>query len=374
MNSKPFFINKPANAVQDDLTDRILKNSNSREFHASLPGYEPTPLVELKDLAAKLGIGKLWLKDESARFGLNAFKGLGASYAIYKLLEENPDIETFCTATDGNHGRSVAWSAKLFGKKAMIYVPKDTTRHRIEAIESEGAIVEKLDVQYDATCSYAAQMSRKNGWQLVQDTAWEGYEEIPALIKAGYLTHFEELESSLHSLPEAKADVVFLQAGVGSWPAAAAWYYQNRYGKDHPKLVIVEPKAASGILESFRQGTRSNPTGNQETMMAGLNCGIPSFTAWEILKGTVDAAMEIDDEAAGKAIKTLYFPAGNDQRVVSGESGVGGFAGFLALMTDPLYRDLKTALGINESTNILVYSTEGATDPDNFERIISGNQ
>lgn len=368
---KPYVINHPGNRIRQSRTTEILMNSNALEFHSSLEGYAPTPLHDLPGMAKELGIAKLWLKDESARFHLNAFKGLGASYAIYRLLQENPKIDTFCTATDGNHGRSVAWSARLFGKKARIFVPKDTTRSRIEAIEAEGAIVEKLETHYDATCNHAAEVSQKYGWQLVQDTAWEGYEEIPALIKAGYLTHFKELEEGLHTLPKAKPDVVFLQAGVGSWPAAAAWYYYDRYGKDRPKLVLVEPVQSSGLLESMRQGKRAMPTGNLTTMMAGLNCGIPSLTAWEILKETIDVAIAIEDEVAAQAIKALYFPFGNDPKIISGESGVGGLAGLFALMQDEAFSEARKALDLGRNSSVLVYSTEGATDPDNFQKIVT---
>lgn len=366
----PFYLNKPKNKLPENQTTLTLSESNARQFHSSLSSYEPTPLIELEGLARELGIGNIYLKDESFRFGLNAFKGLGASYAIYKLLERDPNILTFCTATDGNHGRAVAWSAKLFGKKARIFVPKETTRARIKAIEEEGAIVEQINENYDLTCAHAAEKSKKEGWQLVQDTAWKGYEEIPALIKAGYLTHFQELETSVHRLPKAGVDVVFLQAGVGSWPAAAAWYYQNRYGNDRPKIVLVEPRESSGLLQSLKKGKRIKPQGRMDSIMAGLNCGIPSLTAWEILKNTVDAAIETEDSFAEKAINKLYFPKEKDPQVIAGESGVGGLAGLLAVMTDPRFGDLKQALGLTKESRVLIYNTEGATDPENFQNII----
>ncbi len=367
----PYFINSPQASLPQNLTTQILGESTAATFHASLPGYAPTPLLELDGQARHLGVGKLYLKDEAHRFGLNAFKGLGASYAIHKLLEKDPDIPVFCTATDGNHGRAVAWSARLAGKEAHVFVPKETTAARIEAIRNEGAAVEQLNMNYDDTCTYAAKMSKKNGWQLVQDTASEGYEEIPALIKAGYITHFKELEESLHPASGPKVDVVFLQAGVGSWPAAAAWYYRNRYGKNAPKLVLVEPRESSGILESFRQGKRCQPTGKLNSIMAGLNCGIPSLTAWEILKASVDAAMEIPDSYAEEGMRKLYNSEADDPRVISGESGVGGYAGLLALLTDDRYAGLKKSLGMHLDSRILVYNTEGNTDPQNFEKIIS---
>lgn len=369
--SDPFYINKPKNILPDGLTDSIFRNSDPLKFHKSIENYRPTPLVELPELANFCKVGKIYVKDESYRFGLNAFKGLGASFAIHKILEKGPSIKTFCTATDGNHGRAVAWSAKMLGKTSRIFVPKDTTPARIKAIENEGGIVEVINGNYEEACAYAQKMSKENNWQLVQDTATKHYEEIPAYIMAGYFTHFLELEENLHSLPLPEIDIVFLQAGVGSWPASAAWYYLNRYGINRPKIVLVEPKEASGILTSFKKGKRTSPDGNYKTIMAGLNCGIPSTSAWEILKNSVDAAMSIEDNFTEQAIRKLYFPEGADQRIISGESGAVGFAGFLALMTDPRFRKLKEYLNINSETRCLFYSTEGDTDPDNFRSIIN---
>ena len=212
-----FFINSPSNEIPDSLVDQILSESKAPEYHASLPFYKPTPLISLPGLAAKYGVGEIWCKDESLRFGLNAFKGLGASFAIYQILQKSKEISTFCTATDGNHGRAVAWSSKLAGKKSVIFVPEDTTKNRIDAIAKEGAEVIQTSVNYDETCKIAAETSQKEGWQLVQDTAWEGYEQIPSLIMAGYLTQFREIENQVPQSTKPLADVVFLQAGVGSW-------------------------------------------------------------------------------------------------------------------------------------------------------------
>lgn len=368
-----YFINQASGLMPDNLTTAILKNSDALSFHQSLSVYQPTPVVHLPGGAKRFGVANIYLKDESYRFGLNAFKGLGASYAIYELLKKKNDIKTFCTATDGNHGRAVAWSAKQAGKKAIVFVPKDTTPYRIAAIEKEGAEVIKVNGNYDQTCLHAETISRENGWQLVQDTAWEGYEEIPAYIMAGYLTHFIEMENSLHVLPDSKIDIVFLQAGVGSWAAAAVWYYINRYGKNRPKLVIVEPAESDGILESFKQKKRTDPKGNLQTIMAGLNCGIPSLSAWEIIKEGVDAAMSVPDEFAMQAMRVLHNPRENDPPVTVGESGAGGLAGFIALMTDTKYDRLKNYLGLSKTSNILFYSTEGATDPESFKTIINGS-
>ena len=365
-----FFINEPSNEIPGDLTSSILNQSKPLEYHKSLSVYRSTPLVHLPSLAEKYGVSSIHIKDESSRFGLNAFKSLGASFAIHSLLKSKPDIQTFCTATDGNHGRAVAWASSSNGKQSMIYVPRDTSKNRIIAIKNEGAQVIQLDKNYDETCEYAERMSKENGWELVQDTAWENYTTIPALIMAGYQTQFTEIEDSLHSLPKPKIDLVFLQVGVGSWAGSGIWYYLNRYGENRPKIVLVEPEESDGALASFLGGKRTIPSGTFETIMGGLNCGIPSLTAWNILKNGADAAMKISDNYAKKAMRTLYHPVGSDRRITSGESGAAGLAGFMALMTDPQFSRLKQNLNITHHTRILFFNTEGATDQDSFDRIV----
>lgn len=366
-----FFINSPNNIINSNLTSEILKKSNALIYHKSLSIYRPTPLISLPSLANKYNVGNIYIKDEAHRFGLNAFKGLGASYAIHKILEQNPNINTFCTATDGNHGRAVAWASKIADKNAVIFVPKDTTKNRIKAIKSEGAKVIKLDKDYDETCAFAEKTSIKKGWQLVQDTAWESYEEIPAHIMAGYLTHFQEIEDTLHSQPLSKVDIVFLQAGVGSWASSAIWYYLNRYQNSRPKIVIVEPYEADGILSSFKVGKRVHPKCTFKTIMAGLNCGIPSFSAWDIIKNGADISIKVKDQFAEQAIRELYYPNGSDKRIIAGESGVGGLAGFINIMINENMKICKENLNITPQSKILFYNTEGATDIDNFNKIIS---
>ena len=374
ISTNDYFINRPNNEMPVSLTTQILKESNALQYHQSLSVYKSTPLVCLPDLAKRYGVGNIQLKNEAFRFGLNSFKGLGASHAIYKLLHKSNNISTFCTATDGNHGRAVAWASKLAGRKSVIFVPKDTTQNRINAIEKEGGSVIKTGGNYDEACCIAKYTSEKEGWQLVQDTSWENYEEIPALIKAGYLTQFQEMEDSLHILPKPTVDIVFLQAGVGSLAGAAIWYYLNRYGKNRPKIVLVEPDEAAGILASFIAGRRVMPDGNFQTIMAGLNCGIPSLTAWEFIKNGTDVSMKVPDECAERAIRELYYPESSDIRIIAGESGVGGLAGFIAMMTNPNLIKLKEELQITEKSTILFFNTEGATDPDNYKKIINQNR
>lgn len=366
-----FYINNPSNEIVGNITNSVIKKSDAFAFHSSLPNYKPTPLIHLPCLSKKYKVANIYLKDESYRFGLNAFKGLGASYAIDQLLKENPKLDTFCTATDGNHGRAVAWAAKFFHKKSIVFVPRNTTKYRIEAIKNDGGLVEKLDKNYDETCIYAEEVSKKNGWQLVQDTSWKNYEKIPAQIMAGYLTLFQELEDTLHTASRPKIDIIFLQAGVGSFAGAGISYYMNRYAECRPKIVIVEPKEADAILCSFKNNKITTSLGNSTTIMAGLNCGTPSMGAWDLIKNGADAAIKIDDKYSRQAIQELYFPNGSDEKIISGESGAAGLAGFIAIMRKEEFKPLLKELNINPKTNILFISTEGATDIDVYNSIIT---
>jgi len=372
-----YFENVPNNILPKDATTSILQNNNlpaeqegAFTFHQSLASYKPTPLIHLLNLAEKFKVKNIYVKDESHRFGLNAFKGLGASYAIHRALAKDASIKVFCTATDGNHGRAVAWSAQQNGKSSVVFVPKDTTVKRIKAIEKEGAKVIQINDNYDDACQQAEDLSKANQWTLIQDTAWEGYIETPAFIMAGYLTMFKELEETLHASPNPKIDLVFLQAGVGSMAAAGVFYYLNRYGADRPKIVIVEPAEADGILQSFKENKITTSKGNSTTIMAGLNCETPSLGAWNLLKNGTDYTIKINDDYAKQAIRTLYYPTGTDERIISGESGAAGLAGFLAILNEPEFNEIKTSLCIDEHTNILFISTEGDTDQAVFGQII----
>jgi diaminopropionate ammonia-lyase len=358
--------------LHDELFS-LLSGDEALRFHQSIDGYAPTPLYSLPALASRLGIGGLWIKDESKRFGLNAFKSLGASYAIFKLMKEMKGSVTFCTATDGNHGRAVAWSAKRLNLAAVVYVPRGTVPSRIENIEKEGAEVVVVDGDYDTAVTMAKSESKKHGWQLVQDSAWDGYTEIPSQIMAGYTTMFREMEDTIHVPLNPKVDAVFLQAGVGSWAGSAVWYYANRYSDRCPRLVCVEPVAADCVLHSAQEHKLLSIKIKNPTIMAGLNCGTPSLLAWSLLERGVDLFMAIPDRFAEKAMQTLYRPEGSDPRVISGESGAAGLGALMRLIEDPSLDKARDVLGLNSSSRILVYNTEGDTDPVNFKRIVESN-
>ncbi len=341
-------------------------------YHRTLAGYAATPLHRLDGLARELGIAALLLKDESRRLGLNAFKVLGPSFAIHRWLAHHAaagDV-TFTTATDGNHGRAVAWTARQHGQRAVIFMPADSVPARITAIEREGADVVLVDEGYDAAVAQARQASETHGWILIQDSAHPGYLEIPEWISAGYWTMAHELEPSPHGAERVDADLVLLHAGVGTWPAAMVAYYWHRYGPRRPRLAVIEPTEADCVLASALAGHPAHATGSLHTIMAGLNCGFPSTSAFDTLQHSVDAFFTIPDRWAEAAMRRLAVPAEGDPLVVAGESGAASVAGLLALLDDPALEPVKRHLGLAGDTRVLVWSTEGATDPVNWTRVV----
>ena len=383
----PFFKTKP------DWSDpffSFLEDNDILDFHKALPNYRPTPLYRLIKLARILGISELYVKDEAYRFNVKAFKPLGASYAIYRFLKkewakrfasefdfnsfkDKKKIEklgrfTFCAASDGNHGKAVAWTATQLGQKAVIYMPAGTVKSRIDSIESEGARVFVINGTYDDCVKRVSYEVSKNKWVEVADTAYKGYTEIPSWILNGYTTIFREMEKTINLDDKANVDYVFLQAGVGAFAAAGASYYVRKYLKKRPALICIEPNEASGFLDSieFGRGEPIAAKGKMETIMAGLNCGIPSLVAWPILKDSINLFIAISDNYAEDAMAE-YFKEG----IIAGESGASGLAGLIALLRDKNLKYAKNKLKITKKSRILVINTEKDTDPENYRRIIS---
>jgi diaminopropionate ammonia-lyase len=338
-------------------------------FHRGFRQYAATPLRKLQRLATELGINSLLLKDESQRFGLNAFKGLGASFAMNHWLATH-DVAAdavFTTATDGNHGRAVAWMARQLGFRAVVFMPSHSVPARIAAIQNEGAKVVLVDAGYDAAVQQALISARTNDWILIQDTATVEYREVPAWIGAGYWTMARELEPAVHGPVEPGVDIVLLHAGVGTWPAAMTQYYWHHYAANRPRLVVVEPTEAACMLESVQAGRPTLARGSQRTIMAGLNCGFPSLDAFDVLARGVDAFIAIPDVWAERAMRRL---AAEDSPVVAGESGAASVAGLMALVRDPAYALVRRHIGLGPASRVLVWSTEGATDPEAWQHII----
>lgn len=364
------------------------------EFHKSLPNYKPTPLVDLKNLAAHYGVKKVWLKDESKRFGLNAFKVLGGSYAIGKYLSQRlgKDINelpynvlisdevkkqlgdvTFVTATDGNHGRGVAWMANRLKQKSVVYMPKGSAQMRFDAIAREGADVTITDLNYDDAVRLANKGAEEYGWIMVQDTAWDGYEEIPLWIMQGYSTIINEVVEQLKECGNEKPTHVFLQAGVGSFAGAVQGYLAHLYGDDRPITIICEPHGANCIYKSMEanDGNPHNVGGDLTTIMAGLACGEPNTISWKILRDNADFSVSCDDQIAARGMRVLSSPLGDDTRVISGESGAVGLGLFTILSErKEEFAELMKELKIDENSKILCISTEGDTDVEGYRNIV----
>lgn len=319
--------------------------SAAREFHRSLPRYEVTPLVELPELAVELGVGRVLVKDESSRLGLPAFKVLGASWACHQVLRRHPGAE-LVTATDGNHGRAVARMATHFGVAATVFVPKVTLPETGDLIAGEGATVVRLEVDYDdavrTAAAYAAESAAR---ALVQDTAWDGYTEVPAWIVEGYDTLVHEVDEQLGGTP----DLVAVPVGVGSLAEAVVHHYR-RPGAPHPSVLSVEPDTAACVLASLTAG-RPTTVPTHATVMAGLNCGTVSGSAWPVLRDGCDAAVCVRDEDALRAVADLAALG-----VSSGPSGAATLAGVRAALFTPERRE---ALAVTDDSVVVLLNTEG---------------
>ena len=360
-----------------------------RDFHKSFPVYRPTPLAHLPETARCLGLGDIYVKDESYRFGLNAFKVLGGSYAIGNYLAgrlgrriEDVDYQTlvseetrkelgditFVTATDGNHGRGVAWTANQFKQKAVVYMPKGSAEERLKNIRAEGAEASITDLNYDEAVRLADSQAQQKGWVMVQDTAWEGYEDIPTWIMQGYGTMGLE---AYEQLPE-KPTHIFLQAWVGSMAGAITGLFSSIYGKDRPVITIVEPNKADCLYRTAEadDGQRHFVTGDMDTIMAGLACGEPCSIGWNILADYAVHFISCPDYAAAKGMRILGNPVKDDTRVISGESGAAAFGCVAEIMTNPELADMKEKLGLDENSRVLFFSTEGDTDQENYRAIV----
>lgn len=338
------------------------------DFFVSRPEFEPTPLLHLRALASELGIGDILLKDESARLGLNSFKILGVSYAVGRLLGEGrlADDSVVVCASEGNHGRAVARVAAENKLGAKIYVASATSSTRIKAIEKEGAEVIVVDGNYDDAVKQAARDGELYGWQIISDTSWSGYEEIPRWIMAGYTQLMSEAEKQW--TPDPPPDVVLVQAGVGGLACAVVSWLCQRYGTKRPFVIVCEPMSAACLLESSRAGKPVTLNGPFNTIMAGLRCGEASPIAWPTLAAAVDAFVSVDDEQCASAMRVLADPT-KDPVVTAGAAGASGLAALVALQEDERLVPVREASGLNAQSRALVISTEGATDPEGYSRV-----
>lgn len=362
-------------------------------FQRTHEAYTKTPLHFLKNLANYLNVESILVKDESFRFGLNAFKVLGGIYAIGKYIAEQlgEDIEnlsfsklqskevqdkigkkTFISATDGNHGKGVAWAARELGQKSIIYLPKGSVQTRLDAIRNEGAEGEITDKNYDDTVKMCAEMAEENDWVLVQDTAWEGYDDIPLWIMQGYATIAKE---TIDELEENGAEIpthIFLQAGVGSFAAGVAAYFTEYYRETAPKIIVVEPHLANCYYRSFanESGEMEIVTGHLNSIMAGLCCGSPNRRAFRILSQYATASFSVDDSIAAVGMRVLGNPLVDDSKVISGESGAAVTVGLLHHLHATEQQVVRAEIGLTDKSRVLCINTEGDTDKAHYLDVV----
>ena len=368
--------------------------AKARFFHSSFPQYSITPLDQLSGMAAYLGLGGLFVKNEAHRFGLNAFKVLGGSFAMARYIaqEMGRDVSemtydyltseafrrefgqaTFFTATDGNHGRGVAWAAHKLGQRAVVHMPKGTRPSRFDNIAREGAQVTIEALNYDDCVRMAAaEAAQTEHGVIVQDTAWDGYEEIPSWIMQGYGTMASEAADQLRQVGVNRPTHVFIQAGVGSLAGAVVGYFTNLFPNDPPKFIVMEAMAADCLYQGALAGDGSPRavTGDLRTIMAGLACGEPNTISWDILRNHVSAFVSCPDWVSARGMRMLAVPVKGDPTVISGESGAVGMGLLAELMENDWYRELRESIGLDRFSQVLLFSTEGNTDPLKFRKVI----
>lgn len=353
------------------------------ELHRRLPGYAPTPLVAAPGVARSLGLGDVLVKVESSRLGLPSFKILGASWGVVRELERRAGglrewatldelrarVErlrplTLTAATDGNHGRAVAYMARLLGLDAHVFVPDSMAPARIAAIEGEGATVEIVRGGYDDAVARSAELAGPR-CAVVSDTSWPGYEDVPQWVIDGYSTIFWEIDDELERRGERGPDAVVVQVGVGALACAAGRHFRARGRAHRPALVAVEPDDAACVLESMAAGEIVTLPGEQHSIMAGLNCGTPSRIAWPVVSTAYDVYVATPDDRVAGAMKALA-----DEGVVAGETGAAGLAGLTELLAGDDAPALRASLGLDESARVLLLCTEGATDPASYRDLV----
>lgn len=392
--SPSFRLRHVANPLADravgygDVERAVLnKTANAAARHeiAAWPGYAPTPLHDMRSLASDLGIGRLWLKDEAQRFGLKSFKALGGAYAVLGVLRHVLEHEhgihdvssadlrdgkyaeqvagvTVCCATDGNHGRSVAWGAQIFGCRCNIHLHEHVSQGREDAIAAYGAHIIRVPGHYDDSVRIAAEDAEREGWHLVSDTAWIGYEDMASRVMQGYTTLTGEILEQLP--PEPHPTHVFLQAGVGGLAAAVAGPLWEAWRTERPRVIVVEPESADCVFRSVSAGTLAAVPGDLSTFMACLAAGEMSTAAWTVLRGCADDVLALEDDAARHAMRVL---AATEPAIVAGESGCAGIAALLTVCADS---DMRETLDLGPHARVLCINSEGDTDPAAYAETI----
>ncbi|QIE55668.1 diaminopropionate ammonia-lyase [Pikeienuella piscinae] len=375
------------NARPGDAAETVMTRDDFAQAAAEISswtGYCPTPLHHLPELAAALELGEVLFKDEGPRFGLGSFKALGGAYAGLLVLQRELSLRldrpvstheirdgslsaeiaqiTLTSATDGNHGRSLAWGARMVGAPCRIYIHKEVSEGRAQAMRDLGAEVVRVLADYDESVRVTRKESEENGWFVVSDTSWEGYTQTPRDVMAGYGVMLDEIAATLHDRPTH----LFVQAGVGGLAAAITARLVQKMGRG-TRYVVVEPELAACMFASASSGIATAVPVEEETLMAGLSCGEPSPVAWEVLREEVEDFVTVPESLVGPAMRLAARPLGSDPAIAAGESAVCGLAALIAAARQPT---LRKALGLNERSRVLLIGSEGVTDADIYAQIV----
>ncbi|ACB84234.1 diaminopropionate ammonia-lyase [Natranaerobius thermophilus] len=375
------------NQNQLDYIEQVVK------FYQKITNYQPTPQISLHDMANSIGVKNIFVKDESSRLGLDSFKVLGSLYAVANIIAEylGEDLSqldeqelqsrkvkervghlTFVTATDGNHGKGLAYAANFFGHNAVVYLPKGSDNDRVKAVEQAGGKAYVTEANYDDTVIFASQKAQEEGWILVQDTAFDSYTKIPGWIMEGYSMIAKEIVDYFNAQESSQFPThLIIQAGVGSLAGGVLDYLVNRLGEQIPNIIVVEPENAACMLNSALEegGTAKRIFGDLDTIMTGLSCGAPNPLGWKGIKDATNTFISVPDWVAARGLRILHNPHGRDPIVQAGFSGSPGI-GLLSLFEFDHFTGLKDWLEIDEESVVLTINTESVTDHGNYKSVM----
>ena len=362
-----FISNKNYSFKKDQIFKSLSKNEIDEAYLTikEWNGYSPTPLINLSKLSHELNLNKIFYKDESKRFDLKSFKALGGAYAVQKISKGNKNI-VVSTATAGNHGRSVAWGAKRLGLKCKIFISEFVSDARGQAMANLGAEVIKVKGNYENSLIECIKQSTKNGWQIVQDVAWDNYLLVPKYTMAGYSVMMKEI---LDQLDNNEITHIILQAGVGGM-AAAMIAGIARYLKNIPITIVVEPDSAACVLESIKSEKIEKIDIKRESLMGGMSCGEVSLVPWEILKNSVRYCISLPDDDIAKTMKLLGNASFSDESIIAGENSAPGVISLIASCED---QKIKKDLDLNSNSNVLIIGCEGDTDQEMYKKLVNEN-
>jgi len=360
-----FFTNLKNNFSKDNILNVLPKNDIDEAYNiiSRWDNYSPTPLISLNKLSEKLGLNKIFYKDESKRFHLKSFKALGGAYAVEKVTKGNKEV-VVSTATAGNHGRSVAWGSKKLGLKCKIFISEYVSEFRAEAMRSFGADVIRVKGNYDNSLKECIKQSKQNNWQIVQDVSWQDYKLVPKLTMAGYSVMMKEISEQINNQ---QISHIILQAGVGGM-AAAMVAGVARYLDHIPKVIIVEPESAACVLESIKVGKIEKISIKKESLMGGMSCDEVSLVPWQILKNSVNHCVTVSDDYIAKTVKCLANCEFSEEKIIGGECSTPGIISLVGLCND---FEIRKKINLNEESNVLLFGCEGDADEELYQKLLN---